>query len=195
MTRPHRLGGLPGRSQQKGVALFVALIMLLIVTVLGLASMRSTTLQERMSANMFDRSLAFQRSEAALRAAEDAITANWRIADLNGTDCSPATGSACPLVPANAFTATDNTWRDVGATHRVNTARSPGISQYHIDFMGTGPSENSYGVQDNADYANYGNAYAPDEVAYYRVTTRSSQPADADDRAIVVLQSTYRRAF
>ncbi len=195
MIFPRHFSGLPGRRQQQGVALFVALIMLLIVTVLGLASMRATTLQERMSANMYDRSLAFQRSEAAMRAAENAITGSWRITDLGGVDCSPGTGVACPLTPANTFTANDATWIDVPAAHQVNTDLSPGTPQYHVDFVGTGPSESSYGVQDNADYANYGNAYAPDEVAYYRVTTRSSTPADADDRAIVVLQSTYRRAF
>ncbi|MGC4027469.1 MAG: PilX N-terminal domain-containing pilus assembly protein [Steroidobacteraceae bacterium] len=202
MIRPRHFPALSQRRHQAGVALFVALVMLLIITVLGLASMRTTTLQERMSANMYDRSVAFQRSEAALRAAEEAITANWRIANLGGTDCSPDTGIACPLTPENAFitgsVAMNATWpwTNVGATHNVNSLLFPaGTPQYHIDFLGTGPSENSYGVQDNADYANYGNSYAPDDVAYYRVTTRSSSPANATDRAMVVLQSTYRRAF
>lgn len=181
--------------RQRGVALVVALVLLLIVTVLGLASMRSTALQERMSANMYDRSLAFQRSEAALRAAENAITNDWRIANLGGVDCSPATGVACPLVPANTFTADDVTWIEVPAAHEVNADLSPGTAQYTVQFVGTGPSESNFGVDANADYGNYGNAYPPDEVAYYRVTTRSSTPAEADERAIVVLQSTFRRAF
>lgn len=189
---PHHL---PTNLRQRGVALIVALVLLLVVTVLGLASMRGTALQERMSANMFDRSLAFQRSEAALRAAEEAITANWRIADLGGVDCSEDTGVACPLVPDNAFDDDDANWIDVGAAHDVNAAISPGTAQYHIQFLGTGPSENNFGVEANADYGNYGNAYPPDDVAYYRVTVRSSNPGDADDRAVVVLQSTYRRAF
>lgn len=183
------------RRRQGGVALFVALIMLLIVTVLGLASMRTTTLQERMSANMVDRSLAFQRAEAALRAAEAAITDTWRIADLGGTDCSPGSAVICPLVPSNTFSGTDSTWISVPAAHEVNATLSEGTAQYHIDFLGTGPAESSYGVQDNADYANYGNVYAPDNVAYYRVTTRNAAPADSAGRAAVVLQSTYRRAF
>lgn len=194
MRSPRRPSSLPGRHQ-RGVALVVALVLLLVVTLLGLASMRSTSLQERMSANMFDRSLAFQRSEAALRAAENAITGDWRIANLGGTDCSPATGTACPVVPANTFVADDATWIEVPAVHDVNADLSPGTAQYTVQFLGTGPSESNFGVDANADYANYGNAYPPDEVAYYRVTTRSSTPAEADDRAIVVLQSTYRRAF
>jgi type IV pilus assembly protein PilX len=185
----------PPARRQGGVALIVALVLLLVITVLGLASMRGTALQERMSANMFDRSIAFQRSEAALRAAEAAITANWEIATLGGTDCSPDTGTACPLVPDNTFADDDDEWIDVSGTHDVNAAMSPGTAQYQIQFLGTGPSESDYGVEANADYGNYGNPYPPDDVAYYRVTTRSSNPGDADDRAVVVLQSTFKRAF
>ena len=40
-----------GFRRQQGVALVVALVLLLIVTILGLASMRGTVLQERMSGN------------------------------------------------------------------------------------------------------------------------------------------------
>lgn len=57
-------------SSARGAALIVALILLVIITILGVTSMRGTTLQERMSANMYDRSLAFQGDEAALRAIE-----------------------------------------------------------------------------------------------------------------------------
>jgi type IV pilus assembly protein PilX len=186
------------RRKQEGVALIVALVLLLIVTVLALASIRGTSLQERMSANMYDRSLAFQRSEAAMRAAEDAITTSWKIADLGGVDCSPTTGVACPLVPANTFSSgagSDTNWVNVGTSDAVNNDKSPGTAQYTVQLVGTGPSSSNLGVDANADYANYGNAYPPDSVAYYRVTTRNSNPGDSADRAIVVLQSTYKRAF
>ncbi|WP_241520972.1 pilus assembly PilX family protein, partial [Steroidobacter cummioxidans] len=52
-----------GPATQRGVAL----VLLLVATVIGLASVRGTNLQERMSANMYDRSLAFQRAESALK--------------------------------------------------------------------------------------------------------------------------------
>src|SRR3546814_12700111 len=57
-------------AQQRGVALVIVLILLLVMTLLGLASMRGTLLEERMSGNLFDRSLAFQAAEAALRPGE-----------------------------------------------------------------------------------------------------------------------------
>ncbi len=59
-------------------ALAVSLILLVIAVILGLAASRGTLLQERMSANMYDRSLAFQRAESALRAAEPQSAAAGR---------------------------------------------------------------------------------------------------------------------
>ena len=183
--------GLPRR--QGGVALVVALVLLLVVTVMGLASMRGTSLQERMSANMYDRSLAFQRAEAALRAAEQAITSNWQIVTLGGQDCSGT--NQCVNAGTTAFTAGGANWTNVDSIHSVNDAITPGTPQYHIQFMGTGSSPSSLGLTENADFGNYGNTYPPDNIAYYRITGRSSDPADTGDRSIVVLQSTVRRAF
>src|SRR6185369_1363363 len=99
--------------RQRGVALVVALVLLLVATLIGLAASRGTMLQERMSGNTFDRSLAFQRAESALRAAEAAISANWQIATLNGVDCSPTAAVQCPIAPADAFTGTSANWIDV----------------------------------------------------------------------------------
>lgn len=179
-----------GNDMQRGVALVVALVLLVVATLIGLAGIRGTNLQERMSANMYDRSLAFQRAEAALRAAEEAITANWQIDVLGAADCSADSGNLCTTLPA-----ADAVWTVVSGTFDVNGDNTPGTPEYSIQFMGTGNSENTLGLEANADYVNYGNSYPPDNVAYYRVTARSSAPDDAGDRSIVVLQSTVKRAF
>jgi type IV pilus assembly protein PilX len=177
-------------NPERGVALVVALVLLVVATLIGLAGVRSTNLQERMSANMYDRSLAFQRAEAALRDAERAITANWQIATLGGQDCSATSAVLCTILPPlNAV------WTSVGGIYNVNNDKTPGTPQYFIQFMGTGNAQNQLGLDANADYGNYGNSYPPDNVAYYRVTARSSAPADAGDRSIVTLQSTVKRAF
>jgi type IV pilus assembly protein PilX len=177
--------------------LVVALILLVVATLLGLAASRGTLLQERMSANSFDRSLAFQRSEAALRAAEVAITADWRILNLGGTDCSPDVTTMCDIIPANTFTATDATWRNVSTVYDINDAKTPGVPQYTVQFMGTGRAENTMGTAENADTTNYGSGGAPDNVAYYRVTARSSNPTAGvlAGRSIVVLQATIKRPY
>ena len=119
---------LKGAGKQNGVALVVALILLVVATLIGLAASRGTMLQERMSGNTYDRSLAFQRTESALRAAEVAITANWQIATLNGIDCSPVSAAQCDIVPADTFTGTSANWIDVPGTYDVNNALTLGRS-------------------------------------------------------------------
>ncbi|MEE4301130.1 MAG: PilX N-terminal domain-containing pilus assembly protein [Pseudomonadales bacterium] len=62
-------GARPGRRQE-GVALFIALVVLLIITVLGISGLQTTTLEERMAASARDRDIAFQSAEAALAEGE-----------------------------------------------------------------------------------------------------------------------------
>lgn len=60
---------IPARRQD-GVALFIALVVLLIITVLGISGLQTTTLEERMAASARDRDVAFQTAEAALAQGE-----------------------------------------------------------------------------------------------------------------------------
>lgn len=193
VSRMHR--PFPTTGRQRGAVLLVALVLLPVIMLLAMAASRSTLLQERMSANSYDRMLAFQRSESALRAAEAAITADWRISNLGGVDCSPESLNLCLVVPANTFTSSDANWRNVAAQYDINDATTPATPQYQVQLMGMGPGEDDLGLSANADYGGYGNPYPPDEIAYYRVTARSSDPEATDDRSIVVLQTTVRRAF
>jgi type IV pilus assembly protein PilX len=188
----HRGGCSPRsiRNNQRGVALIVSLVLLVVATLIGLAGIRGTTLQERMSANMYDRSLAFQRAEAALRAAEAAITEEWKIEDLEGQDCRPSLTTLCGALPDD-----DAVWVEVADTHNVNNDRTPGRPEYFIQYMGTGTEDNKYGLGDNADAGMYGSPPGKITVAFYRVTARSSAPDDAGDRSYVVLQSTVKRAI
>lgn len=58
---------------QRGAVLVVALVMLLLLTIIGLASIRGTTLQENMAGNLRESSLSLQAAEAALRKGEKTI--------------------------------------------------------------------------------------------------------------------------
>ncbi|EAR07709.1 pilus assembly PilX family protein [Reinekea blandensis] len=57
--------------KQSGVVLLVALVFLLILTVAGVSAMRLATVEERMTGNFADRSVAFQAAEAALQEGEE----------------------------------------------------------------------------------------------------------------------------
>ena len=69
MRTQHR-GNFAHRQGQTGVSLLVVLILLLVTSVLGIAVLRSSAMQERMSGNMYDRSLAMQAAEMGLNAGE-----------------------------------------------------------------------------------------------------------------------------
>lgn len=56
--------------QQQGAALIVSLIILMVMAMIGLSSMQTTTVEEKMAGNMRDQSVAFQSAETALRAGE-----------------------------------------------------------------------------------------------------------------------------
>jgi type IV pilus assembly protein PilX len=58
---------------QRGAILVVSLLLLLVLTVLAVATMRMSTSEERMAGNVRDTNLSFQAAEAAARAAEARI--------------------------------------------------------------------------------------------------------------------------
>ncbi len=58
-------------SKQQGVTLSITLILLLVVTVLGVTAVRTSIVEEKMSANLRDRHIAFEAAESALTEAED----------------------------------------------------------------------------------------------------------------------------
>lgn len=60
-------------QKQKGVALAISLIMLLMLTIIGISNMESTIMEEKMAGNIIDRNRALQAAEAALRDGERTI--------------------------------------------------------------------------------------------------------------------------
>ncbi|MCL2875304.1 MAG: PilX N-terminal domain-containing pilus assembly protein [Betaproteobacteria bacterium] len=73
---------------QRGAALIIAMILLVIMSLLAVTSLRSTVMQERMSSNTHDHNLAFQSAEAGLRMGERQAE-NWVNggAASNWSDC------------------------------------------------------------------------------------------------------------
>jgi hypothetical protein len=55
-----------GHRQQKGIVLVVGLVMLISLTLIGVTAMKSTTIDERISANTQFKAIAFQVAESAL---------------------------------------------------------------------------------------------------------------------------------
>jgi len=176
----------PGR--QSGAALLVALIMLLISTMIGLASIRGTTMNEKMSSNMYDRSLSYQGAEAALLAGEAAVLANPAIA-INCT----VLNAECPPSPATTFTSTTTDWTTVGADFKVNDSLLGSTPQFYVEKMGVVGGTDELGLGESANCSNYaGCDEAPPNAASFRITGRSGVPA-TDGRSVVALQITVKQ--
>jgi type IV pilus assembly protein PilX len=81
------------RRAQRGMVLYVSLLLLLALTLTGLAVSRNITVDERIAAGQRDRDLAFQAAEAALRDGEG-ILDSASAEDLDvGTDYYSSTDS------------------------------------------------------------------------------------------------------
>lgn len=172
----------PGRQQQRGIALFVVLMLLLVITLLGLSSLRSTVMEERMSANMFDRSLGFQAAESALREAEARVALSATRAAFPASGCTEGLCAEPP--PPDGKVDTLQRWLDPGFSgwFSANSALAPAASgppQYIAEAMAPGSNWPGCHLLLPLDPLC--------ESPRYRITARSG--AAGTDRAQVILQS------
>lgn len=84
--------------KQRGAALFIALIMLLVITLLALSGARETTLEGRITGNLSEQQKLVNYAEAALREGEKRLTAPNKPVEQN--DCS---GNYCFLSTDPAY--------------------------------------------------------------------------------------------
>lgn len=180
--------------QQRGVALVVSLVLLVLVTLVGLAAIRGTTMQQKMTSNFYDRELSFQSAEAALRAADTAIQMNAAAIARNcgsgGVTClaNPFTDAS---LPANSIQ-TVVTGSGVGQFDAGTISASQ--PQYVIENFGAYPDPNtSTGFSQTANASQYGAQGVSTTAIYYRVTARSGNPAVTGDRAVVTLQAMVKQ--
>lgn len=193
--------------KEQGAALPVALVMLLISTILGLAAIRSATYQQKISANIYDRAQSYQSAEAAMQEAIERVTNTnktdqycggelTRTGDGNipkntfeSKDCSN-TNSAdiCSSIPPGTFTGSSVEWVT------VDLAENPAKPQYYIEHTGTGFTGAAALDAQSTDRTHYGAVYSQPSSVTYRVTARSRQPSEKNQFAIVALQTTISRA-
>ena len=182
-------------GSQKGVALVMAMVFLLLLTMIGVAALSTTSLEEKMAANSKERNTSFQAAESALIVAEA-----WIIAQINkpvfpdnanglylpNTCASPTTKPVWDC-PALNWSSTSNlvvypntpTGTISGGLTKVGTQ-----PKYIIEDLGETP-ETGGSVVVPTTYKGKGNTVL-------RITARGTGSADA---AQAMVQSVYSRAF
>ena len=177
--------------RQRGVALVMALVFLLLLTILGIAALNTTSLEEKMAHNVKDRNLAFQAAESALIVAE-----NWVYAQI-GKPVFPNNPIGL-YTPVTSDTDANPNWKDsTWSTNNVVTYPStPG--QTVSGSLGKIQTQPKYIVEDMGEIPESGgslvttSSYKSKGTTVVRITARGTGGTNA---AVVMVQSTYSRAF
>lgn len=175
-------------KKQSGAVLVVALIMVLLMTIVGLASIRGSGLQEQMAGNMRDRNLAFQASESALREGEGMVAT---VALVNALDFNNAAGlfkfdafnAGAVQTTGRKFWAEEFDWATkakVYSTDIAHTAEKPSFVLERIETLEPGM---------NGGAIDWASMLETEAEISYRVTARA---AGGTTDTVVILQTTYR---
>ena len=168
---------------QRGAVLIVALVLLLVLTILGTAGIRDTTMEERMAGNFRDYSAALEAAETALRIGEDAIsvTSVFSAMLFDGSDgthgITDSSHSVDPQTSSNYGLGVPSDVLTYGGDLLVSE-----VPEYYVEQLPEielPASDLTVGFQDQAP-----------RVRYYRVTGKGHGISPNSE---VILQSTYFR--
>lgn len=167
-------------SDQRGAATLVTvLILLLVVALIGLASLRGTLMEERMSASVRDRGLAFQAAEAALREGELVAADKGKTMPASGCVkglCAKPDPTAAPVWE------NESVWNDAPETV-VTLGNQTVKPKFIVELLA-----NNIPPRANCTTRNViGEGGCSGTESRYRITALSR----ADGRAEVMLQSIY----
>ncbi len=200
LTRPV-LSRRPG-SQERGAALLLTLAILLILTVLGVSSVQTTSLQEKITRNNRDMNVAFQAARAAILEAEAWLEGMTSLAAFppDGAAVSCA-GGRCRATDGVARWAQDH-WDDPATSIRAELGTAQ-AARYRIEYLASLElSEASSAETDPGDTAS--TAASPDASLdaapdaspdtgpvhshIFRITARAT---GSTGKAVAMLQTTY----
>lgn len=175
-------------KRQSGAVLVFALIMVLMMTMIGLAAIRGSGLQEQMAGNMRDRNLAFQSSEAALREGESlvataALANALAFNNTGGLYNFDAIGGAGAIDTTGRAYWTEYDWATKSKAYSVDvayTAEKPSFVLERIETLEPGLSGGAI---------DWTSVLETEAEISYRVTSRA---VGGTTDAVVILQSTYR---
>jgi len=170
-----------GKERQKGAALIISILLLVVLTLIGLYLSQSGMLELRMADNAASRSIAFQRAEAARTYAENLINSQADQMSAAGGSFECTTGY---YASSNAPNTSGCSQLDLSQM-KWDTTDSIAIDQdqrYVIEYLGTDEVREPYlGVEVG------NNTSQTMEVYVFRIVTRGSESAGGT----VTLQSIF----
>ncbi len=186
----------PPQSRQRGFALYVALIILVMLTLVGVAMLGNNGLQTKMAYGSSEITRSFQTAESGLAAGENWLVtqASKPIADCAAPCATSASiwdryGIATPTVPTASSAYTDEAWwlangRQYNYPATASGAGALGTStdpRYLIEYAG---ADNTGSLKLTSD---------PTYKLYYYLVTARGYGAGGDSRTLV--QSVYAKGY
>lgn len=164
----------PAIATQRGAALFVGLMLLLILTVLGLSTSNVSIMQERMAGNVADSNVAFQEAERTLRSIEQRLT-QYVMGGSGGLGYVPPT------------------WEDTGLER--NDCTMSGYDWSSVGWQDAPDTGGQFVVVDLSDYVDggmpYGSACRPVSEAgmntageYFLIVARAFSPTGTSESIV-----------
>lgn len=185
------------RSNQHGAALAISLIFLLVLTILSIAAMSGSGLQERMAGGIRQTNLAFQAAESGVLAGESWIGSTQRITRPDPI-LSCTSSSTCPI---NQVWATDVTisgvltnlnpltfdWANFNWTANAVELGTTGTKEMPLVI-----ADPRYLIQESGSRSDDFSAN-PESLTYFYTVTARGVAATTQHASIV--QSVYARRF
>lgn len=172
---------------QRGAALVISLVFLLLLTLFAITAVNTSTLEEKMAGNIRDAHIAFQSTESALRAAEA-----W----LNTLTARPPTSSAKPGPTGVWALGAPGDFTDSAHDHSWWTANGIEFGVAGIREIVEADEDPYYVIEQRGfvpDSYNIGHEYAPQAGRYYYRATGHGLGATRNSQAL--LQSSYVLRF
>jgi type IV pilus assembly protein PilX len=187
-------------NKQTGSILLLSLLMLLILSMVGAASIGNVTVNERMASNYRDHDMTFQAAEAALaegenRASSYSVTFSETdfqtdfTASCNNGFCFngnyPVGGVCDEVKPASPLWLDDTTWTTAGAAREaiIGFPTLPVQPKYIIEFMCYVVADTTAGTPSTTP------PYGGDWAHMYRITAYAE---GATGGSRTMLQSTFK---
>ncbi len=172
-------------KNQHGAALFIALIVLLVITLLALSSVREVSMESRITGNFIEQRQLLNAAEAGLREGEGSMTSPLKPLDATTTCSSDA---VCLLDDTPDYTQlfdTDNKSVNYGVSDDTQPNSNIELKWYAL----TAPSGAAEGASENPEYGNMMQG-----IGTFRYEV-NSQARNTQTNSITKLRSTTAKVF
>jgi len=178
----------PFARQQTGAALIIGLVLLVALTIIGISTLSTTSLEHRMAGNMGDLNLAFNATETAGRAMQKIIAPlnapPPEKADCKGTASTDASLCVKKKDSSAWWEGQNHTWWTVNATELKGDGK--------VTEVKTQPHAVVENLQFIPDVLDVGLEYITKGTQYYRITSRGTGQSDSSQ---AIVQQTIVKRF